>query len=45
MATYTEAFLDSLSRASDSVGGLVAAMKQPNWKQQLMMESDLRINK
>lgn len=43
MATYTEAFLDSLSRASDSVGGLVAAMKQPNWKQQLMMESDLRI--
>lgn len=41
--TYSEAFLDSLSRASDSVGGLISVMRQPNWKQELMMQSDLRI--
>ena len=41
--TYTEAFLDSLSRASDSIGGLVSVMRSPDWKEQLMMESDLRI--
>tara|TARA_R110002012_G_scaffold65643_1_gene172266 strand:+ start:155 stop:928 length:774 start_codon:yes stop_codon:yes gene_type:complete len=40
MASYSEAFLDALSRASSSVGDLMQQIKEPTFGEKLEMETD-----
>jgi len=39
MASYSEAFLDSLSRATSSVSGLMKQVKEPSFEEKLDMET------
>tara|TARA_R100000664_G_C2742977_1_gene131183 strand:+ start:473 stop:1246 length:774 start_codon:yes stop_codon:yes gene_type:complete len=43
MATYSEAFLDSLSRASSSVADLMQQVKEPSFGEKLELQTDANI--
>jgi len=45
MSTYTEEFLNALSRASSSVSSLMETVKEPTWKEKADYEHNLAVQK
>lgn len=45
MATYSEEFLNALSRASSSVGSLMDTLKEPDWKEKAEFQQNLDMEK
>ena len=43
MATYSEEFLNALSRATSSITGLMEQVKEPDWKEKVRYETEMQI--